>query len=414
MSNPVINIYTLTSPIHNEKEIEGATQQWLGAIEAVIGEGILHNCADDYSTYGNADLSIIYIRTGGTESLFKQLYENNTLIKQKTVLLLTSGKSNSLAASMEILSWLRTQEADGEILHGTAEYVAQKIMRLAKVSIAFRELNGKKIGIIGKPSDWLIASYYDTNTIRNKLGIETEEIEMQELLTEIHKHDYPIDARKRLQTCPSDFFIGALEIYGALKRIVTRHNLNALTLRCFDLLSSVHNTGCLALALLNQEGIPSGCEGDVPALITMMISQALTGETGFQANPSRIDPNKGEFVFAHCTIPLNMVTSYEYDTHFESGIGVAIRGKMPLGTVTLAKFSGDLQRFYFAQGQLLENLQEKQLCRTQIKVSLPDSAAYFLKRPIGNHHIILRGAQQELFEEFVNALIINETLPQTT
>ena len=287
----MINIYTLTSPIHNQKETELATQEWLGAIEAVTGEGSILNCREDYSSYGTADLSLIYVRTGGTEGLFKQLYESNPLVRQKRILLLTSGKSNSLAASMEILSWLRGQGADGEILHGTAEYVAQKIMLLAKVSIALRELRGKKIGIIGQPSDWLIASSFDSDVIRKELGIETEEIDMQELLTEIRKRDYPVDARKRLQTCPSDYFIGALEIYGALKRIITRHNLNAITLRCFDLLTSVRNTGCLALALLNQEGIPSSCEGDVPALLTMMISHALTGETGFQANPSCIDPD---------------------------------------------------------------------------------------------------------------------------
>ena len=81
---------------------------------------------------------------------------------------------------------------------------------------------------------------------------------------------------------------GATRIYHALQVLVERHQLGAFTLRCFDLLSSVGNTGCLALASFNSDGIPASCEGDVPALLSMMICQALTGVTGFQANPAAL------------------------------------------------------------------------------------------------------------------------------
>ena len=399
-----IHLFTLTSPVHDNAATERATVDWLDAIGQTIDKDVLQLHGDDYAAYGSDDLNVIYVRTGGTEGLFRELYQNNEQVRMRKVLLLTSGKSNSLAASMEILSWLRLRGKDGEILHGEADYVGKRLILLAKVSIARRRLSGKRLGIIGKPSDWLIASDFDSDAVRGKLGIETEYIEMEELLSQIRKRDYPIDARKRLHTCPSDYFIGALEIYGALKRIVEKHQLCALTLRCFDLLSTVHNTGCLALALLNQEGIVSSCEGDVPALLTMMISNALTGKSGFQANPSKINPKTCDFVFAHCTIPLNMVTEYEYDTHYESGIGVAIKGKMPLGEVTVAKVSGDLNRVFVAAGQLKENLREKDLCRTQVKIRVADAAAYFLNNPIGNHHIIIEGNQTELFNEFFQSL----------
>ena len=400
-----INIFTLTSPIHDEQEIQKSTQEWLGALEETLGKDVLCFCGESYEKYGSGDLDVIYVRTGGTEGLFCKLYNSCEKIRWSKVLLLTSGKSNSLAASMEILSWLNSKgSSEGVILHGEASYVAKKMLLLGKVNIAKKKLQGQKIGIIGKPSDWLIASGYNTDAIRMRLGIQIEEITMDELLAEIRKRDYPISARKRIKTCPSDYFIGALEIYGALKRIVDRHQLSAITLRCFDLLSTVKNTGCLALALLNEEGIPSSCEGDVPALLTMMISQALTGETGFQANPSRINPDTDEIVMAHCTIPLNMITDYAYDTHFESGIGVAIKGQMQSGIITLAKVSGDLEKHYEAEGLLEENLNESNLCRTQIRTKLPGVARYFLNNPIGNHHIIIRGGQAELFRTFMQSI----------
>ena len=197
-------------------------------------------------------------------------------------------------------------------------------------------------------------------------------------------------------------FPGASKIYSALKSIVADYRLGGLTIRCFDLLTSVHNTGCLALSRLNSEGIPSGCEGDIPALLSMAITNSVTGVSGFQANPSRIDVETGEILFAHCTIPFNMVSSYAFDTHFESGIGVGIRGHFDEGPVTVFKVSGDLRRSFIAEGTLLRNQAEPDLCRTQVVLRLsPEEARYFLTNPIGNHHIIMPGHHAAVLKEIL-------------
>ena len=197
-------------------------------------------------------------------------------------------------------------------------------------------------------------------------------------------------------------------IYEALKTIVTKHQLQGFTLRCFDLLTAVHNTGCLALAHLNAEGIVAGCEGDVPAMLSMAIVNALTGVSGFQANPASINPETGEVLFAHCTIPLNMVERYELDTHFESGIGVGIRGYMKEGPVTIFKVSGDLSRSFMAEGTLVRNQAKPDLCRTQQVIQLADKlqANYFLTHPIGNHHIIMPGLFKAFLSEITASLLV--------
>ena len=191
-----------------------------------------------------------------------------------------------------------------------------------------------------------------------------------------------------------------MTIYGALGRLVARYRLDALTLRCFDLLTAVGNTGCMALSLLNAQGIPASCEGDVPALITMLLARDLTGRSGFQANPSRIDPQSGEMLLAHCTVPLDMIRCGEYDTHFESGIGVAVRGELPEGPVTILKVSPDLRQCFAADATLLRNTAERDLCRTQVVLRAPLTARYFLTDSIGNHHIIIPGHHgRQLFGE---------------
>ena len=98
-----------------------------------------------------------------------------------------------------------------------------------------------------------------------------------------------------------------------------------------------------------------------------------------------------------------MVERYEFDTHFESGIGVGIRGYMKEGAVTVFKVSGDLSRSFIAEGTLVRNQSKPDLCRTQQVIQLSDTSqvSYFLTNPIGNHHIIVPGCWKSLLEEIL-------------
>ncbi|MCP5107429.1 MAG: fucose isomerase, partial [bacterium] len=194
--------------------------------------------------------------------------------------------------------------------------------------------------------------------------------------------------------------LGAVKIYLGLKRTISEHNLSALTLRCFDLLKAFNNTGCLALARLNDEGIPAGCEGDIPALFTMMINHLITGAPSFMANPSLIHENN--ITLAHCTIPLSITESFGFETHFESGIGVGITGKIKKGPVTLTKIGGPhLDRFYVAEGEMTAVPQSGELCRTQVTIKMEEPLDYFFNSPLGNHHIISSGRHATRFKEIM-------------
>ena len=393
-----IAIYTLTSTLHDEQAIAAVTKEFLGSLSVEF-----ELKGSDYADYGSHALDLIYVRTGGTEGIFRQLLPTLQAKAARPFYLLTSGKSNSLAASMEILSFLRQNDCKGEIIHGSADYISQRISLLAKAGEMRQTLRGCTLGIVGEPSDWLISSHADKASVKKVLGIELKDIPMQELLDEIAVT--PIEPT--YETAPTEAIRnalpGAIQIYKALKAIVNRYQLQGLTIRCFDLLTAVKNTGCMALAKLNAEGIVAGCEGDVPAMLSMKIAQAAIGVCGFQANPATINPETGEMLFAHCTIPFNLVERYELDTHFESGIGVGIRGYMKEGPVTIFKVSGDLSRHFAAEGMLVRNQAKPDLCRTQqvIQLSEPRKASYFLTEPIGNHHIILPGNHQALLEAFL-------------
>ena len=393
-----ITLYTLTSPLHDPQAVVALTHEFLSSLNIpFVMKG------DDFSDYGSHDLDLIFVRTGGTEGIFQQLMPELVRKSNEPFHLLASDKSNSLAASLEILSYLRQQGKQGEILHGNPEYIAKRIQLLCQVESAVKRLRQCRLGIIGKPSDWLIASYAEADIVKQKLGVELLEIPMRELLDTLSATPEPSSTELCDMSAVNEAMPGARRIYDALKILLQKYDLQGFTIRCFDLLDAVHNTGCWALAKLNAEGYIAGCEGDVPSMLTMMMFRALTDTSSFQANPASINPETGEILFAHCTIPFDMVQRYELDTHFESGIGVGIRGYVPEGPVTICKVSGDLSRVFVAEGEMIRCQAKPDLCRTQLMVRLANSSdtEYFLTNPIGNHHVIVRGHHADVLKELM-------------
>ncbi|MCQ2345408.1 MAG: hypothetical protein MJZ82_01410 [Paludibacteraceae bacterium] len=239
----------------------------------------------------------------------------------------------------------------------------------------------ERLGLIGKPSDWLIASVVKRELLSERMHIQLVDIPI-ESITQMGEVDFGI--------------AGADAIYKRVRELVDEYKLAGVTLRCFDLLSSVKNTGCIALSRLNDEGIPAACEGDVPTLLTMMLCKRLSGCPGFQVNPARIEKSetngKVKLLLAHCTIPTKMCTSFSLTTHYESGIGVAIHGELPIGDYTLVKLSGNLDRIFAEDVELVANQYESNLCRTQVWIEGNNGIRdYLLTKPIANHHVLLPG-----------------------
>ena len=389
-----INYVELKSPITPINQDHSKT--FLSDIESAGG---FHLVKNEISNFSQSDFCVIFIMTGGTERIF---LENFEIFSSKPCYLLASGESNSLAASMEILSYLKSRGYKGEILHGDAKRIAERINSLYRTEKTLRRLNGMRVGTIGGSSDWLIDSEPDEEAYRTFLGIEMVHISMDELLTEIHTGGFtPNEWTEKLLSLGYDKkeMEKAFNVYGAVKRIVEKYNLSAVTVRCFDLLTSVHTTGCLALAILNAEGIYAGCEGDMPSLISMIILGEISQKPVFMCNLNRIDTENNELIFAHCTLPVNMPYKMELTTHYESGIGVAIAGSIPEDDFTIFKISNDLSNCFAAEGKIIENRRDPNLCRTQIKVSL-NHYEYFLTNPIANHHLICLGRHQKALEDF--------------
>lgn len=398
----MIKVSTFISMLHDSAEFQKRNSAFLSAIEKELGQTLVFTDIQDY----DADLKLIFVCSGGSEGFFLSDFDK----LKAPYLLLTSGSDNSLAASLEIMTYLNARDLKGEILHGSPRYIANRIRQLMinpeKVQNTSYDVHqitkesidlGGRYGVVGQPSDWLIASVPDYQKVHKLFGTELVDINLDELVADYTK-----------QPCES-LVKGGLD-FGSADRMVRSvvqlndiHELDGMTLRCFDLLDSVHTTGCLSLATLNSAGMIGSCEGDIMSLLSMAIVRKVTGQSSFQANPSRLDPDANTLVLAHCTIPFDMLRSFGYDTHFESGIGVAVKGELPETDVTVFRLSSDLRSYYVAEGRILQNLNDKDLCRTQILVELDDchNIGELLSSPCGNHHIVFYGRHRKAIMEFL-------------
>ena len=275
-----------------------------------------------------------------------------------------------------------------------------------------KALGGCTIGLIGEASPWLIASGIDKEALSERCGVSFREISIGTLADkylgyrELWKnHTLSAGARAELDEVLCRFSCSlegdrttedlsdAAIMYLALASICKEEHLDAVTVKCFDLLSSCKTTACLALALLNDNGIIAGCEGDIPSICTMLAVYKALGRPSFMANPASIDSDNLSIDFAHCTIPIVMVESCTLPSHFESGIGIGINGEVPLGNYTLCKLSGKiLERSLICNGRLVKGEYLSNRCRTQVRFIFESKAEFdaFCKARVGNHIILFK------------------------
>ena len=213
--------------------------------------------------------------------------------------------------------------------------------------MAQRGLYGMRIGVIGTPSSWLIASNVDYLLAKRRWGVEYTDIALERVyeyynqITDDEVGEACAGLAGKALACreasPEDM-IKAMRLYRAIRKIVDEDRLSALTLSCFRLIEQTGTTGCLALSLLNDEGIIAGCEGDLQSVFTMLAAKVLTGKPAFMANPSMINARTNEIILAHCTIGIAQTEQFIIRNHFETESGIGIQGILPTGDVTIPPF----------------------------------------------------------------------------
>jgi L-fucose isomerase-like protein len=180
---------------------------------------------------------------------------------------------------------------------------------------------------------------------------------------------------------------------------IQSEEVSSVAISCFDFIEKHKYTACLPVALLNENNIPAVCEGDLCAAAGMIVLSRLTGKIPWMANLNYLD--KSAVVFSHCTAPLNLLQNYNITTHFESGIGSAVRGEIKNQQVTVFRIDHKLEYCFLSLGEIIETGEMLKACRTQIRVKMSAKSLFLLREyPLGNHHLIIPGDYTDILAEY--------------
>ncbi len=401
---------SLASPIHDKVLVNNVIGEIFSKINSgveleIVNKGLITNKQDISLQLADCGIIIGLIVTGGSEEL---IIETSAL--GKPTIFIAHPTMNSLPALLEAKPL--AEELNNKVwsiyldVEKNPKTIGQLVKTIRGIEAAL-SLYNYNLGLIGGISPWLVYSRVNPITVKKKLGINIVEVPLEEIYKVYNNtsEEQVIDLMEKIKSdakrteVNNKRIIDALKLYISLRNIIKERNLNAITIKCFDIIFSLDTTACLPLSILNSEGIVAGCEGDVPSAIAMIVLNKLSNKPVFMGNPSKIEGNK--LMIAHCTAPMT-IGNYVLKTHFETGRGVGIAVKYPeKSPVTLLRFSPSLDRMRVLRGLIVKGEPESNMhCRTQVTIELNVEASILLEKSMGNHYALVIGDYAKELKSF--------------
>ena len=197
-------------------------------------------------------------------------------------------------------------------VHGAADSPAclQKIAEFAHAAAVVRKLAQAKILVVGEHPTGFDACNYDAEMLKSRFGIESCTTPVATFLDSVKElPDSIADAAyaRRAQDFPN---LGemdqvattkSLKVYAALSERAKQEKLDGIAVRCWpEFFTQYGCAACGAIALMNEDRIPGGCEADMFGVISSLLLQWSSNQGAFNTDLVDIDPASNTLVFWHC------------------------------------------------------------------------------------------------------------------
>ena len=357
---------------------------------------------------------IPFIASGGCEEIF----QSYAFFIPLPLIFLYDHQHNSLPAALELTTYFSQGKINVPMIFSEDELTSETMELFHRMQQTVRNLKKAHVALVGGPSPWLLSSNVDFAALTRILGIHFQNITIDAVVESFKQHtklsrenvtlfQKILKQSTQLTNCTREDVYDSVRMYQALDDLMVYHSCNSLTVKCFDLIQKCNVTACTALSLFNQAGIPAACEGDVPSLLSMIFAYGLTGEPVFMANPVDYDRERNTIDIAHCSVPLSMTKSYNFNSHFESGISVGVEGYLaPDESYTAVKWLGDkLERFYVSRCTAVPSQHQDNKCRTQMTLQMDVPVDNFFLNGLGNHILVVKGNHSKILNDWNQYMI---------
>ena len=195
----------------------------------------------------------------------------------------------------------------------------------------------------------------------------------------------------------------SLDFYYATLASMEKYDCNAFTIECHELCSSLHPwnrrfTPCLTHALLKDRGFPAACEGDINALMAMMLKMYISDKSVYMGNPFfNKDENTLRLKHSNCSLKMNGFntpnTPYDIHSFAESGFGATLRHdfKQYTGTTcTVARFDPSGMKILVTKGEVTDGIGNEGFgCEQSVTIKVPDCYELWRSSQNYGHHFSL-------------------------
>ena len=359
----------------------------------------LEKIMDSLAKYG---IIIVVVATGGSRGNILKLGS-----LEKYLILISHNTQNSLASTLHA-KYILKKRGNRKVmhLHGSPAIIKKEAISIIKAIKGVEALRNEKVLLVGVEQDYLKDEEYDLDSLENIFGLTVDTLSLDKFLEEYKSkktiRELPKDLLRLKRTKINEIdILNAVKLYEALRRLSRKHR--GLGIRCFPILTKIKVTPCVAVAKLIDAGKIAACEADLSSLVTMLFVKAVTGNKSFMANVEDIVDNK--MIVAHCTIAFSLTKTSILTTHFETGYGVAIQGKLERGEVTLVKISPDFKKILLMEGIIErgENFSDE-FCRTQAIIQVQGEPERFLIGDFAHHIIMVYGRHKELLKKIAEMM----------
>jgi len=260
--------------------------------------------------------------------------------------------SGSIAGAQQVSEVLSEMGRYHKLVFGdiTDTDSLREIAMSARVAAARRRMRGSRVGVIGyQRIKGQTQAAFDEIELREKIGCRVVGVSMylfRTLMDEIGEarvREVWRDVSKGVKrvSVNDEQIREGVRAYLSMKKIVEDSNLDAIAIEDWNEIIGVPNLG---LALLNEEGVPAGCEADVHATVTLQLLSLLTGKPAFHGELLGILKEEDALLVAHYGAgPPSLAASRDLislEPDRASGKGVSVVYQVRQGPVTVASLTG--------------------------------------------------------------------------
>lgn len=199
-----------------------------------------------------------------------------------------------------------------QTLHGLPDdsRVINELQQLAQAAAIVKRFKQAKVMVIGEHPLGFDACNYNQQQLTQHFGVEVTRQPVLEFIEEVKAlpdsvADAPYVRRAKdfpnLAEMDQTATRKTLKVYSALREKAQREGYTGIAVRCWpDFFTDYGCAACGALALMNEDKVPCGCEADMFGVLSSLMAQWASGNAAFNTDLVDIDPQDNSVVFWHC------------------------------------------------------------------------------------------------------------------